>query len=102
MGGYDYRADRTTEFILGSEAMKRFKYCTDEEMTKVVENYKTGGKTNLIYVLIEDNYVEVIEVFENDIHILYFETEEEMHDFFKNSGTPLIKDYIKGQQTELF
>ena len=82
--------------------MKRLKYCTDEELTKVMQNYKYGGHTNLIYVWVTEGYAEAIEVFPNDIHMIMFDSEEEMHDFFRDSGEPLIKDYIEGKQLELF
>ncbi|MDK7927077.1 MAG: hypothetical protein QP798_07240 [Staphylococcus simulans] len=82
--------------------MKRFKYCNEAQLHKAFENYRYGGNTNLIYVWITDDYVETIEVFENDIHMSIFDSEEEMHDFFRNSGEPLIKDYVEGKQLKLF
>ena len=82
--------------------MKLFKYCTEDELTNAFENYKYGGTTNLIYVWINDNYVETLEVFPHDIHMLIFKNADEMYEWFKESGTPLIKDFAKGQQAELF
>lgn len=82
--------------------MKRFKYCTDEQMDRAVENYKHGGKSNLIYVRVfNTGQVETIEVFQNDIGIAVFDTEQEMYDYFSTSK-PLVKDLVDGKQMELF
>ncbi|WHI59020.1 hypothetical protein PYH69_09650 [Mammaliicoccus lentus] len=56
----------------------------------------------MIYVRVfNTGQVETIEVFQNDIGIAVFDTDQEMYDYFSTSK-PLVKDLVDGKQMELF
>lgn len=83
--------------------MKKFKYCNDEQMAKAVKRYKNGGNNNNIYVrLFDTGQVETIEIFKDDIGFTVFDSEKEMHEYFRNTGKPYIKDLVEGKQINLF
>lgn len=78
--------------------MKRFKYCTDNEMDRVVKRYKNGGKNNNIYVRVfETGQVETVEVFRDDIGFAVFDSKEEMYEYFRTTGKPCVKDLVLEQ-----
>lgn len=83
--------------------MKKFKYCNDNEMDQAVKRYKNGGNNNNIYVrLFDTGQVETIEVFKDDIGFAVFDSEKDMHEYFRSTGKPYVKDLLEGKQLNLF
>ncbi len=83
--------------------MKKFKYCNDEQMDQALKRYKNGGNNNNIYVQVFDTgQVETIEVFKDDIGFAVLDSVEEMHEYFRTTGKPYIKDLVEGKQMNLF
>lgn len=83
--------------------MKKFKYCNDEQMDQALKRYKNGDNNNNIYVQVFDTgQVETIEVFKDDIGFAVFDSVEEMHEYFRTTGKPYIKDLVEGKQMNLF
>lgn len=82
--------------------IKRFKYVSDKQLSKLADQYEKGGTSNLIYVhQFDDGSVEMLEVFMADSHTEYFNSVDEMYEFFAESE-PFVKDVLEGRQATLF
>ncbi|UXU66007.1 hypothetical protein MUA52_05115 [Staphylococcus agnetis] len=82
--------------------IKRFKFVSDEQLTILAKRYEKGGTSKLIYVhQFDDGSAETLEVFIADSHLDYFNTLDDMYEYFAESK-PLVKDILDGRQATLF